>query len=410
MLRQNTKCRICGSQDLRQFLSFGDQSPANRFLKESELKKPEPAYPLDVYWCGECSLAQLIDVVDKEELYRNYIYFSSGMPRLSDHFRNYAEDVMRRFLQPKDFVVEIASNDGILLKFFKDNGYNVLGVDPAENVVKVAESLGVKTKTDFFSLELARHIVEQHGQAKAILANNVVAHINDHHDLAQGIRLLLHPNGVFILEAPYILDMFENLNYDSIYHEHLSYLAVMPLQALFEKYDLEIIDVTLYPVQGLSFRVFVGHKGAHPVSPNVAEFVARERELGFGSFEAYQKLAQRIKSSQQQLTTLLKSLKAEGKTIAAYGAPARGNTILNSTKIGADILDYALEDLPSKVGLYTPGMHIQVQDRAYKEKHLPDYFLLLAWNYAKPIMEKEKEFVGGGGKFIVPVGDEIRIM
>lgn len=410
MFAKNTACRICGSKNLKKFLSLGEQPPANRFLRATELRDPEPMYPLDVYWCSQCSLVQLTDIVDKEELYRNYIYFSSGMPKLSDHFQDYAQGVMQRFLSPRDLVVEIASNDGILLKFFKDRDFQVLGVDPAVNVVKIAEGMGVRTVNDFFSARLAESIAAECGPAKAILANNVVAHINDHHDLVRGIKTLLHPDGVFVLEAPYLLDMFLGLRYDSIYHEHLSCLAVRPLLVLFEKFGLAIIDVQLHAVQGNSLRVFVTHKGAKPVQPSVAAFAARELELGFDKFESHQKLARRIAASKGSLVDLLKQLKSAGKTIAAYGAPARGNTILNSAKIGIDILDYALEDLPSKVGLYTPGMHVPVQGRVYKDAHLPDYFLLLAWNYLVPILEKEHKYRAGGGKFIVPVGDEIKVL
>jgi len=355
-------------------------------------------------------LAQLADVVDKDELFRNYIYFSSGMPKLSDHFRLYAEEVMSRFLKPGDFVVEIASNDGILLKFFKDRGYRILGIDPALNIVKVAESLGVPTLPKFFSESLAGTIATKEGKVKAILANNVVAHINDHHDLASGIAALLDDEGVFVLEAPYLIDMFDNLTYDTIYHEHLSYLAIRPLQTLFEKFGLEIFDVALHPVQGQSIRVFVGKQGRRSISSTVRAFIAREKELEMDKFESYLKLAKRIESSKNKLVDLLRRLKQDGKKIAAYGAPAKGNTLLNYCEIGTDILDYALEDLPSKLGLYTPGMHIPVMDRAYTQSHLPDYFLLLAWNYSKPILAKEESFRTHGGKFIIPVGDEIAII
>lgn len=410
MLTINKTCRICASEDLKLFLDLSDQPPANRFLNSRDLTAPEPKYPLQVYWCANCNLAQLIHVVDKEELFRNYIYFSSGMPKLSDHFQRYAANTITRFLKPQDLVVEIASNDGILLKFYKDNNFRVLGVDPAENIVPVAVERGVPTRCDFFSEAVAKEIVADQGPAQLILANNVVAHINDHHDLARGIATLLAPRGAFVLEAPYLLDMFENLTYDTIYHEHLSLLAVRPLQKLCEQFGLEVFDVELHPVQGQSIRVFIGHAGAHPINPAVANFLAKELAVGLNTFKAYEELAKRVERCKNMLVTKLRELKNSGQSIAAYGAPAKGNTILNYCDIGTEVLDYALEDLPSKQNLFTPGQHIPVVNRAYAEAHTPHYYLLLAWNYVKPILAKEEEFRGRGGKFIVPVGDTIEIV
>lgn len=401
---------MCGSSKLEEFLSLGDQPPANRFLREEDLKKDEPVYPLDVYWCHDCNLAQLVDVVDKEELFRDYIYFSSGMPKLSDHFKNYAEDVMGRYLKEGDLVVEIASNDGIVLKFFQDHGYRVVGVEPALNIASAAERNGVPTIPEFFSESLAEEIVQKHGNANAILSNNVVAHINDHQDLARSVAKLISPDGVWVIEAPHLLDMFENLTYDTIYHEHLSYLAIRPMQKWLEAHGLEIFDVEIHPVQGQSLRAFVGKKGMHPISSNVARITEREIELGLDDIGSYHELARRIESSKKQLLALLGEIKQSGKSIAAYGAPAKGNTLLNYYRIGADVLDFALEDLPSKQGLYTPGMRIPSRDRVYAETHTPDYYLLLAWNYEKVILEKEKAFREKGGKFIIPVGDEIRVV
>jgi hypothetical protein len=409
-ISRNISCRICGSRNLEKFLDLGEQPLANRFLKREELMQPEPHYPLEVYFCKDCFLTQLVDIVDKKILFGEYIYFSSGMPKLSDHFRQYAEDIMNRFLKENDFVVEIASNDGILLKFFKDSGYKSLGIDPAVNIVKVAKSLGVETIIGFFSDNLAGGIAAERGQAKVILANNVVAHINDHHDLVKGITTLLSDDGVFVFEAPYLVDMFENLTYDTIYHEHLSYLTITPLIKLFEKYDLEIFDMELHQVQGQSIRVFVGKRGRHYKEPAVSEFLRKERNMKLDNVESYHELARRIAESKIKLVSFLREFKNKGKRIAAYGAPAKGNTLLNYCKIGPDILEFALEDLPSKQRLYTPGMKIPVVSRSCAESNLPDYYLLLAWNYLNPILAKEEAFRSRGGKFIIPVGDEIKII
>ena len=410
MIKKNSDCRICGSKQLTKFLTLGLQPLANDFLSKRELKQKEKFYPLDVYFCHQCSLVQLIDVVSKEELFRDYVYFTSGMPKISDHFRNYAEEVMKKFLKKNDLVVEIGSNDGVLLDFFKKKGYQILGIDPAENIAKVANQRGVLTWPEFFNEEIAKKITKEIGQAKAILANNVVAHINDHHDLAKGVKILLDKSGVFIFEAPYLIDMFENLTYDTIYHEHLSYLAVRPLMVLFKKFGLEIFDVQVISVHGQSLRVFVGHRGCHRCQARVKQLIKKELAYGLNKLNSYRQLAKRIAKSKQQLVTKLKSLKVQGRRLAAYGAPAKGNTLLNYAKIGVDILDFALEDLSSKQGFYTPGMHIPVVDRQYAEDRLPDYYLLLAWNYLKPILTKEKDKFCRVGKFIIPVGDKIQII
>lgn len=406
---RNKTCRDCNSDRLHSVLNLGEQPLANSFITEEKIKD-EPFVPLEVFWCEDCNLAQLLDVVDKDVLYRDYVYFSSGMPTLSDHFLNYADDVIDRYLEPGDFVVELASNDGILLKHFKEKGYKVLGIDPAENIAKVANERGIPTLPEFFSKEIAEKVVAEHGKAKAILANNVVAHINDHQDLATGIAELIDDKGVFVFEAPYLVDMFENLSFDTIYHEHLSFLAVAPIKKLMESHGLEVVNVEVHPVQGQSLRVFVGKKGAHEVSPNVAKWLDRENELGFDKIESFHDLAKRVESGKNKVMEMIKKLKEEGKTIAGYGAPAKGNTLLNYYGIGPEHLDYILEDLPSKQNLLAPGTHIPVKNRLYKEANEPDVFLLLAWNYEKPILAKEQEFLSNGGAFLVPIGDKIRLI
>lgn len=399
------KCRICNSEKLKTFLDLGNQPLANTFLPKKNLKKKEPKYPLKVQFCEQCNLCQLSHVVSPENLFKNYVYFSSGMPQLPKHFQDYAEDILNRFITSNsNLVLEIGSNDGILLKYFKDKGLNILGVDPAENIARVANKKGVKTISDFFGYKLALRIKKDYGKAKVIIGNNVVAHINDHHDLLSAVKHLLSKDGVFVLEAPYLIDMFENLTFDTIYHEHLSYLAIRPLKKLFEQFDMEIFDVQLFPVQGQSIRVFAGNKSQHRVLPSVKKFIYKERELKLDRFKTYKTLAQNIEVSKRETLELLKKLKSKGAIIAGYGAPAKGNTLLNYYKIGTEILDYTTEALPSKIGLYTPGTHIPVIDINKARLNPPNYYLLLAWNYKTAIMEKEEKFLKNGGKFIMPIG------
>lgn len=400
-MKHNTECRICKSKKLTEFLDLGNQPLANSFLKDPE--EHEEVYPLKVYFCEECNLVQLLDVVPKEKLFSDYIYFSSGMPKLSEHFEKYAKDMLQ-FLTPKDFVVEIASNDGILLKFFKDAGYRIQGIDPAANVVKVAESIGVPTIVDFFSEEVAKKIGEK---AQLILANNVVAHIDDHHDLARGIKALLSADGVFVMEAPYLVDMFENLTYDTIYHEHLSYLSVRPLKRLFQYYGLSIFHAEVNSVQGRSLRLYIGHAGKHEIEESVQNLIALEMIMELNALKAYQELATRIRAQKEQLTKLISSLQKEGKRIAVYGASAKGNTMLNYCQIQG--MEYAVDDLPVKWELYTPGTHIKIVSSKEAKTQEPDYYLMLAWNYEKQILEKEREYLEKGGKFIIPV-EGIRIV
>ena len=406
MYRTVTKCRICGGGNLRQFLNLGETALANSFLKSKDLEKEELKFPLRVLFCEDCNFSQLGEVVSPEILFRDYVYFSSAMPSLPQHFKDYASEVMDSFIASnEELVVELGSNDGILLSEIKSCGPKVLGIDPAINIAKVANKNGITTLPEFFSFDLSEKIVKEYGHAKVIIGNNVVAHIDDHHDLVKGVKNLLENNGVFIFEAPYLTDMFENLTFDTIYHEHLSYLSVKPLMYLFGKYGMEIIDVKTFPVQGVSLRVYAAKKGARRVLASVKKFVKKEKELKLDRFSTYLKLARTIVDNKERLLALLKDLKSKGSKIAGYGAPAKGNTLLNYFGIGKNFLEYATEALPSKIGLFTPGTHVPVIDITEARKSPPDYFLLLAWNYKDAVLEKEADLRAKGVKFIIPVGD-----
>jgi SAM-dependent methyltransferase len=404
--KTNTVCRICASSELEEVISLGATPLANAFVKKEDFDA-ELAYPLRAYFCHSCNLLQLLDVVDSKELFSHYVYFTSVMPTTPKHFLDYAHSIMRSFIQnpAKELVVEIGSNDGLLLQAFKEKGAQVLGVDPAVNIAKLANERGIPTIADFFSERLAKQIKTEHGPAKAIIGNNVVAHIDDHHDLLRGVKHLLAPKGVFVLEAPYLVDMFENLSFDTIYHEHLSYLAVRPLSRLFEQFDMEVFDVQLFPVQGTSIRVFACHRGEYPIAPSVRSLIQKELALGLDAASSYHALMSRIEKLRDTVMKKVRDLKKEGEKLAAYGAPAKGNTLLNYFKLGSDLLDYATEELPLKVGFYTPGMHLPVIHIDEARTRAPDYYVMLAWNYKKKILEKEAAYLKAGGHFIVPVGD-----
>lgn len=408
-VKLHTHCRICKSPNLVEFLNLGEQPLANAFLDQASLHKPELKYPLRVAVCASCGLCQLRDVVDPEVLFRDYIYFSSGMPS-SDHFQNYAKEVVNRFISNKgDLVVEIGSNDGHLLRLIKDAGADVLGIDPALNIAEMANKRGIETIGDFFSTALACRIVKWRGVAQVIIANNVVAHIDDYYDLFEGIRLLLAEGGVFIFEAPYLADMFENLAFDTVYHEHLSYLALRPLVQFFPKFGMEIFHVEILPVQGNSIRVYVCRQGMQGIRFSLFEILQKEYRMKLNEVATYLAMAERIKKLKEEVRNLLLELKKQGKRIYGYGASAKGNTLLNYFGVGRETIECITEELPSKIGLYTPGTHIPVVDIREARKNLPDYYLLLAWNYKDAILKKESEFISSGGKFIMPVGN-IRII
>ena len=396
---------MCKSERLSQFFDLGETALANSFLPKEALNKAELKYPLKVFFCENCGLSQLIHIVEPEVLFRDYVYFSSGMPALPEHFRKYAEEAVNNFVKSKnDLVVEIGSNDGLLLGAVKNLGAKVLGVDPAINIAKVANERGVETLPEFFSEKLADKIVKKYGHAKVMIGNNVVAHIDNHHDLIKGASALLADDGVFMFEAPYLVDMFENYTFDTIYHEHLSYLSVRPLVNLFKQFGMELFDVKIFPVQGNSIRGYAGKSGRHEISPRVLELLEKEKSMELDKLETYLKLAGDINEMKKKVLAVLNELKAKGKIIAGYGAPAKGNTLLSYFGIGPDILDYATEALPSKIGFYTPGTHIPVINIEEARKNPPDYFLLLAWNYKDAILKKEESLRQKGVKFIIPVG------
>lgn len=412
MISKNTACRACDSEKLHLFLDLSDQPPANTFISKDQIGR-EASYPLKTYVCEDCNLVQLIDVVDLDELFQNYVYFTSGAGLTTPkHFTDYAVDMINRFgLTPESLVVELGSNDGLLLRAFAEKKVTkVLGVDPAKNVAEAATKSGIETIAQPWSKGVAESISSTHGSADLIIGNNVVAHINDHRDLFGGIKKLLAPEGVFVFEAPYLLDMFDELSFDTIYHEHLSCLSLRPIKRLIEEVGLEVIDMETKSVQGLSMRVFISHKGSHTVSSNVQKFVDKEIAYGCDTVSAYHQLATRVEERKDTLVSLMADLKRSGKRIAGYGAPAKGNTLLNYMNIGPETLEYLTEGLPSKIGKLSPGMNIPVIDIADARLNPPDYFLMLAWNYADSILENESKMRASGTKFIIPIGKNIVIV
>lgn len=398
-------CRLCGSKQLEKILDLGRTPPANSFLKKSQLKNKEDFFPLVVNFCVNCSQLQLSHVVNPEILFRHYVWVSSTSRVTVAHFEEYAHSVYNALkLKKGDLVVEMGSNDGVLLKPFKALGTRVLGVDPARNVARRATNAGIPTLPHFFNVKIAKRIARQYGKAKIITANNVFAHINDLREIVNAVKKLLDHDGAFIIEAPYNIDLLEKNLFDIVYHEHLSYLAIAPLQKFFASHGMEIFDVVKRDVHGGSVRIFVKMADAKPkINTSVQKFIDIERKKKLFDINTYRRFAKNIAKNKLELVKLLKKFKQEKKSIAAYGAPAKSTTLLHYFNIGPDTIDFIADDSPFKQGLFTPGTHIPIvaPKEIYSKK--PDYLLLLAWNFADSIMNIHKKYKQTGGKFIIPV-------
>jgi len=324
---------------------------------------------------------------------------------MGEHFAKYAADVADRFVPKDGLVVEIGSNDGILLRSLIGRPLRILGIDPAANVAETARSAGVPTEVDFFCKEIGQRIKKKHGEAHAVIANNVFAHIDDLDSVMLGLDSLLADNGVFVIETPYVVDFIENLEFDTVYHEHLSYHGIRALSALFDRFGFEIFDVMRQDVHGGTVRIFVrkARTGNPPVSPIVRELIGSETAKGIFDIKNLNAFAQNVASLKDNLCKLILELKASGKKIAGYGAPAKGNVLLNYCKLGPEHLDYLIDSTPAKQGRANPGMHIPIKPPNVINTNRPDYILLLAWNHQREILAKEAAYRQGGGKFIIPI-------
>lgn len=411
LCRRRADCRLCGSTDLKKAFSLTPTPPANAFVPKEALGRAQEAFPLDLFFCARCAHLQLLDVVDPALLFENYVYVSGTSPVFVEHFRKYAADVTARFgLKPGQLALDIGSNDGTLLRFFKEAGLEVLGVDPAKDISARATAAGLETLCGFFTPELAARLRAERGAAAVVTANNVFAHADDLRGIASGVRALLAEDGVFVFEVSYLADVFEKTLFDTIYHEHVAYHSVKPLKAFFALQGMELIAVQRVDSHGGSLRGTAQKAGAgRPVEASVAELIALEEKLGLDRAETFAAYARRIDELKAELGGLLRGLKAAGKKIAGFGAPAKATTLLFHFGLGPDLIDFIVDDSPLKQGLYSPGQHIPVLPSCAVYERKPDYLLILAWNFAPSIMEKHKAYARAGGHFIVPLPDlEVR--
>jgi SAM-dependent methyltransferase len=404
LCRHRDTCRLCGSRDLELVIHLAPTPVADDYVPAERLHEPQPAFPLDIWFCRRCNHTQLLDAVDPEYLFRNYTYVTSVSLGLVEHFRRSAEGIRASFpAAPGSLAVEIGSNDGSMLRFFRDAGYRVLGVDPAREIAARATAAGIETLPDFFSAHLGESIRRERGDAAVVLANNVYAHADDLGGITDGVRSLLAPDGVFVFEVSYMVDIVQRLLFDTVYHEHLCYHAVRPFVHFFGLHGLELFDVERIPTKGGSLRGFVQRIGGpRPVSPRVGVLVRLEEELGFSRAETFLRFAGVVEARRDQLLAHLDRTAAQGQTAAGYGASATVTTLLHHFDLGGR-LAFLVDDNPVKQGTFSPGHHLPVlHPRALLERR-PDQVVVLAWSYAGPIMEKNGPYREAGGRFVVPL-------
>jgi C-methyltransferase C-terminal domain/Putative zinc binding domain/Methyltransferase domain len=398
---RNTACRACGGSDLVRIIDLGQTPPANAYLRADEMQRSERSYPLAVYFCRTCSLLQLLDVVNPEILFKDYHYLTGASEPLVAHFKEYAQRTIRPFIgSEKELVVDIGGNDGVLLSFVKDFA-RVLNVDAADNLAPLSEAKGVPFYPAFFGPDVAETLLRQHGYAKVVTGNNVFAHTDRIRDVFAGVSRLIGGDGVFIFEVHWVKHLVDENAFDQIYHEHLCYYSLHALKHLVESSGMRIFNVEIVPMQGKSLRVFAGKGRAENAA--VADILAQEQAAGLTAENAFQVFARRVEDNKRETVTLLRSLVAQGKKIAGYGAPAKGNTLLNYYGIGPDVVSYLTDTTPLKQGLYSPGMHIPIVAPERLGEDVPDYILLLAWNFKDAILAKESALRKRGVKFIVTV-------
>lgn len=397
-----TSCRSCGHGRLRSLISFGRAPIADRLLTEDDLSIPDPLIPLDLAFCPRCSLVQIRETVDPEILFcRDYPYFSSVSRSLLEHSRrNALELIESRKLGPGSLVMEPASNDGYMLRNFVERGIPVLGIDPARPALEAAKA-GIPTLTEFFTRDLAHRLRREGKLADLLIANNVLAHVRDLNGFVEGIGTVLKPDGMAVIEVPYLLDLVAKNEFDTIYHQHLCYFSVTALDALFRRHSLYLNDVRRLDIHGGSLRLYI--QPVESVEDSVADLLSRESELGIAGIDYYRDFVERVEAVRAGLPRLLGDLKSRGNRIAAYAAAAKGTALLSYCGIGTDMIDYAVDLNAFKQGKYMPGSRIPIADPSRLLEDLPEYTLLLAWNFADEILKQEEEYQRRGGRFIIPI-------
>jgi 2-polyprenyl-3-methyl-5-hydroxy-6-metoxy-1,4-benzoquinol methylase len=385
------QCRFCNKPLRYLFLSLGSFPLSNSFLTQEELHQREIFYPLDVYVCDHCFLVQLQEYETPENIFSDYAYFSSYSDTWLKHSKKYSEDMIRLFrLDRNSFVIEIASNDGYLLQYFADRRIPVLGIEPARNVAEVARNKGIPTETIFFGSETAKRLASEGKHADLLLGNNVLAHVPSLNDFVKGLKILLKPRGVITMEFPHLMRMMEETQFDTIYHEHFSYFSFLTVEKIFHAYGLILFDVEELSTHGGSLRIYARHAEdkAKPVTERVDQLKQKEMDAGYGDIRHYLGFQEKVRAIKREILKFLIKVKEEGKTVVGYGAPAKGNTLLNYCGIRTDFIDYTVDRNHHKQGLYLPGSHILIVEPGKIRETKPDYVFILPWNLKDEIMEQ----------------------
>lgn len=398
-------CRFCATALEHGFVDLGMSPLSNAFLDADALNRMERFYPLRAYVCEECFLVQLEAFESPDEIFRDYSYFSSYSDSWLAHARDFATATTDRFeLGPESLVVEIASNDGYLLQYFKEQGIPVLGVEPARNVAKVAIDAGIDTVTEFFGIALARRLRDKRQSCDLLVANNVLAHVPDLNDFVAGLGHLLADDGALSVEFPHLLQLMEHTQFDTIYHEHFSYFSLLAVQRIFRRHGLEIFDVEELSSHGGSLRIFAQHRdGAYAHNDSVERLLAKERDAGLNRLETYGNFSEQVFELKRALLEFLIEARRAGKQVVGYGAPAKGNTLLNFCGVGTDFIEYTVDRSPHKQGRFLPGTHIPIHSPEHIVQTKPDYVLILPWNLQDEIVEQMAHVRDWGGRFVVPI-------
>ncbi len=397
------RCRACQQTGLRLVLDCGELPLANALLDETELARPEERFPLRLFFCPHCTLVQIDANVPPEKLFAHYLYASS----FSDTMLAHAAQQVRRLtaergLGAESLVVEVASNDGYLLKYYREQNVPVLGIEPAANIAALARERGIPTLVEFFDAALGERLAAEGRRADIVHANNVFAHVPDPNGFVVGLRHLLKPGAVAVIEAPYVRDMIDKLEFDTIYHEHFSYFSLTAVENLCRRHDMRVVDVEREAIHGGSLRYFIGH-AAQPAHARVASLIDEEQSRGLSGFDYYESFARRVTLLGKELLALLRKLKAGGQSLAAYGASAKGSTLMNMFGIDAALLDFVVDRSTLKQNKFTPGNHLPIFAPAALTERRPDAVLLLAWNFIDEILRQQQPYRNAGGRFIIPV-------
>jgi len=403
MKAENARCRSCNQQGIEIFLDLGLKPPSDRIMTKEMMNQPEPFYPLEVAFCPHCTLVQILETIPPEDLFTDgYEYYSSFLPTLLKHSRENVLDLIKsRKLNAESFIIELASNDGYLLKNYVKMGIPVLGIDPAPGQAKAGEKAGVPTLNTFFTKDLADKLCDEGKQADVVHANNVLAHVADTNGFVEGIHILLKENGIAVIEVPYLKELIDHCEFDTIYHEHLCYFSVTALDYLFRRHSLFLNEVKKIPIHGGTLRLYVEPKEA--VGESVIKMLADEADQKMDQVVYYKNFSEKVNHLKYKLYDLLRSLKTKGNTIAAYGAAAKGTMMINHVDIDTDLIDFVVDRNIHKHGKYMPGKHLPIFNTEKLLKEMPDFVLILAWNFAEEIMEQQKEYQKKGGRFIIPV-------